>query len=118
MALLMAAWCTTLAVQGALMHRVSLTKSGARGLCAALLFTTLSAVGLGTAFLGDDYSLRYVAMHSGSNAEPFYKICAFWSGGGGELLLASLVLAVVGSAAALIGLRRDADPARRSEERV
>jgi cytochrome c biogenesis factor len=111
-ALLMAAWCTTLAVQGALMNRVSLTKSGARGLCAALFFTTLSAVGLGTAFLGDDYSLRYVAMHSSSNVEPFYKICAFWSGGGGELLLASLILAAVGSAAALTGLRRDADRAR------
>jgi cytochrome c biogenesis factor len=111
-ALLMAAWCTTLAVQGALMRREALTKSGARGLCAALLFTATSAAGLGTAFLGDDYSVRYVAMHSSSNVETFYKLCAFWSGGGGELLLASLMVAAVGSTAAMIGVRRDADRAR------
>jgi cytochrome c biogenesis factor len=111
-ALLMASWCATLAVQGALMHRKSLTESGARGLYASLFFTALAAAGLVAAFIGDDYSLRYVAMHSSANVETFYKFCALWSGDGGELLLASLMLAAAGSAAAWRGLRRDADRAR------
>ena len=111
-ALLMAAWCATLALQGALLHRKSLTESGARGLYMSLLFTALAAAGLVAAFIGDDFSLRYVAMHSGASLETFYKLCAFWSGGGGELLLASLLLAAAGSAAAWRALHRDADRAR------
>ncbi len=111
-ALLMAAWCATLAVQGAYMRRDPLTSSGARGLFAALGFTALASAGLATAFLGDDYSLRYVAQHSSLNVETFYKLCAFWSGGAGELLLLSLLIAVVGSGAAFHSLRRDTDRAR------
>jgi cytochrome c biogenesis factor len=113
-ALLMAVWCSTLSVQGALMKRASLTASGARGLYAAVGFTLLAAAGLMTAFLGDDYSLRYVAQHSGLNVELYYKICAFWSDDAGQFLLASLLFGLVGSAAAMITLRRDGDRARAS----
>jgi cytochrome c biogenesis factor len=111
-ALLMAAWCATLAAQGALMRRRSLTESGARGLYVSSLFTALAAAGLAAAFLGDDYSVRYVAMHSSSNVETLYKLCAFWSGGGGELLLASLMIGAAGSCAAFVAQRRDADHVR------
>lgn len=111
-ALLMAAWSATLAVQGAYMRRDPLTASGARGLYAALGFTALAAAGLVSAFLGDDYSLRYVALHSSENVETYYKLCAFWSGGPGELLLLSFMIAVVASGAAFVALRRDADRQR------
>jgi cytochrome c biogenesis factor len=111
-ALLMAAWCTTLSVQGALVRRGSLIESGARGLHASFAFALIAAVGLMTAFVGDDYSIRYVATHSGQNVETFYKICAFWSGGGGELLLAALMLGGVGSFVARDSLRRDGDRPR------
>jgi cytochrome c biogenesis factor len=111
-ALLMAAWCSTLSLQGALMKRSSLTASGARGLYASLGFTLLAAAGLMTAFIGDDYSLRYVAQHSGLNVETYYKLCAFWSDGAGQFLLASLLLGLVGSGAAIITRRRDSDPVR------
>lgn len=111
-ALLMAGWCATLAVQGALLHRRSLTGSGARGLYAALVFLALAAAGLTAAFIGDDFSVRYVALHSSANVEPYYKGCAFWAAGPGQLLLASLFLAGAGSAAAWRSLHRDADRAR------
>ena len=111
-ALLMSAWCTTLAVQGALTRRRSLTESAARGLQMALLFTRFAAGVVMLAFLDGDYSLRYVALHSGSNAESIYKICAFWSGRAGLLLLASLMLAGAGSAGARSAMRADADRGR------
>jgi cytochrome c biogenesis factor len=111
-ALLMSAWCTTLAVQGALMKRRALTESAARGLQMALQFTLCAAGALMAAFLGGDYSLRYVATHSGSNVATVYRLCAFWSGRAGLLLLASLMLAGVGSAGARSAMRRDADRAR------
>ena len=108
----MAAWCTTLAVQGAFVGRGSLIESAARGLHVSCGFTLIAAAGLMSALLGDDYSLKFVAMHSGQNVETFYKICAFWSGGGGVLLLAALMLGAVGSLAARNALRRDTDRAR------
>ena len=110
--LLMSAWSTTLAVQGALTRRRSLTESAARGLQMALLFTMFAAGALMLAFMDGDYSLRYVALHSGSNAEPIYKVCAFWSGRAGLLLLASLMLAGAGSAGARSAMRGDGDRTR------
>lgn len=111
-ALLMAVWCFTLSLQGALIKRPALTSSGARGLHAALGFTLLAAAGLMTAFVSDDYSLRYVAQHSGLNVEMYYKICAFWSDGAGQFLLLSLLLAIAGSGGAVITMRRDGDRVR------
>jgi cytochrome c biogenesis factor len=111
-ALLMAAWCATLAAQGALLHRESLTASGARGLYASFFFLALAAAGLVAAFAGDDFSLLYVALHSSENVERYYKTCAFWSGLPGQLLLASLMLAGAGSAAAWRRLRHDRDRVR------
>ncbi|MGH7655872.1 MAG: cytochrome c-type biogenesis CcmF C-terminal domain-containing protein [Gemmatimonadaceae bacterium] len=111
-ALLMSAWCTTLAVQGAFTRRRSLTESAARGLQMALLFSLLAAGVVMAAFLDGDYALRYVAMHSGVNIAPIYKVCAFWSGRAGLLLLASVALAAAGSAGARSAMRSDADHAR------
>lgn len=111
-ALLMAVWCSTLSLQGALMKRPSLTTSGARGLYASFGFTALAAAGLMTAFVRDDYSLRYVAQHSGLNVAAYLKLCAFWSDSAGQLLLVSLLLAAVGSAAVRVTLRSDADRVR------
>lgn len=111
-ALLMAAWCATLATQGALLRRTALVRSAARGLCVSLAFTSFSAVALAAAFMDGDYSLRYVATHSGENVEALYKFCAFWSGTPGALLLGSLMACAVGSTAALGAMRRDADRAR------
>jgi cytochrome c biogenesis factor len=111
-ALLMAAWCTTLATQGALTRREPLTESGARGLHASFFFAALAQTGLVAAFVGDDFSLRYVALHSNENVETFYKICAAWAGPSGELLLASLLTTLAGSVAVRVAVRHDADRVR------
>ena len=108
----MAAWCTTLSIQGALMRRAALTTSGARGLYVAFFFLALASAGLATAFVTDDYSLRYVAMHSGRNVELLYKLCAFWSDRAGELLLSALLFALMGSIGARVVLRADTDRRR------
>lgn len=108
----MAAWCATLSLQGALVRRASLIESGARGLQASFGFTLIAAAGLMAALVGDDYSLKYVAMHSGQNVETFYKICAFWSDHGGELLFSALCLGAVGSYRARDALRNDRDRSR------
>lgn len=111
-ALLMAAWCTTLAVQGALLRRKALTESAARGLQMALLFTLLAAGVLMAAFLDGDYALRYVALHSGENVAAAYKVCSFWSGRTGLLLVASIALAAAGLAGARRAMYGDADRPR------
>lgn len=111
-ALLMSAWCTTLAVQGAVTRRRSLVESAARGLQMALVFSLLAAGVLMRAFLDGDYSLRYVAMHSGSSVADAFKISAFWMGRAGLLLLVSVALAAAASVAARSAMRRDADRVR------
>src|SRR6185312_5391586 len=105
----MAAWCTTLAVQGALMRRRALVESAARGLQMALLFALLAAGVLMRAFLDGDYSLRYVALHSGVTVAAGYKASAFWAGRAGLLLLLSVALAAAATTAARRAMRRDAD---------
>lgn len=111
-ALLMAAWCTTLAIQGAVTGRRSLTESAARGLQMALVFSLLAAGVLMRAFLDGDYSLRYVATHSGSSVADAYKISAFWMGRAGLLLLTSVALAAAGLVGARSAMRRDLDRTR------
>ncbi len=108
----MAAWCTTLSVQGAITRRKSFVESSVRGLHASFFFSVIAAAGLMTAFVGDDYSLRYVATHSSRNMEVLYKVCAFWSDSGGQWLLGSLMFAGAGSIAARQTLHDDHDRPR------
>jgi cytochrome c biogenesis factor len=111
LALLMAAWCVTLSVEGAIAKRASLAASGARGLHASLFFVALAAAGLLSAFLGDDFSVRYVALHSGTNLPAPYAVGALWSGPQGTILLSALLLAVSASLA-VRSARRGGDRAR------
>ena len=108
-ALLMAAWCTTLAVQGALMRRPAFTESGVRGLYVSFVFTAFAAAALMTAFVFGDYAVRLVAMHSGLNNALLERASAFWSAGAGVWMLLSLLLAAAASVAARGAMRRDAD---------
>jgi len=108
-ALLMAAWCTTLAVQGALMRRPAFTESGVRGLYVSLIFTAFAGAALMTAFVFGDYAVRVVAMHSGLNNALLERASAFWSAGAGVWMLLSLLIAVVASVAARGSMRVDAD---------
>lgn len=108
-ALLMSAWCTTLAVQGALMRRPAFTASGARGLYVSLGFTLFAAASLMTAFVGGDYAVRFVAMHSGANNALLERVSAFWSASAGIWMLLSFLIAAVASIAARGSMQRNSD---------
>ncbi|MEK0431733.1 MAG: cytochrome c-type biosis protein CcmF, partial [Gemmatimonadota bacterium] len=92
-ALLMCAWSATLSFAGGHLRRTDLVASGERGLYAGFGFVALAAVGLWTALLTSDFSLRYVASFTSANLPVVYKISAFWGGQAGSMLFWCLILA-------------------------
>lgn len=91
-ALLMAAWSTTVSFAGASMRREELVDSGVRGLYATFAMIVLASAGLWTALLQRDFSLEYVASHISSTMPSAYVFTAFWSGQAGSLLFWALIL--------------------------
>ena len=92
-ALLMAAWCTTVSFAGGAMRRPDLVASGARAVYATFAFTALASLGLLQALLASDFSFKYVASFTSANLPAVYKLTAFWGGQAGSLLFWALVLA-------------------------
>jgi cytochrome c-type biogenesis protein CcmF len=92
-ALLMGAWAVTLSFAGGWLRREDFIKSGERGLYATVAFVGLASLGLWTALLTSDFSLRYVASFTSANLPFIYKISAFWGGQAGSMLFWCLVLA-------------------------
>lgn len=70
-----------------------------------LIMTGLAFVLLGTAFLQDDWSLRYVATNANSAMPWIYRLCAVWGAHEGSMLLWVLMLTAWMSAVALAGKR-------------
>ena len=58
-----------------------------------LFFVVISFVCLTTAFLNDDFSLKYVSQNSNTALPDHYKISAVWAAHEGSLLLWALILA-------------------------
>jgi cytochrome c-type biogenesis protein CcmF len=56
------------------------------------VFVSAAFVVLAQAFASDDFSVRYVAMHSNSALPIMYKLAAVWGGHEGSLLLWMLIL--------------------------
>jgi cytochrome c-type biogenesis protein CcmF len=77
-ALLMGAWAVTLSFAGGWLRREDFIQSGERGLYATVGFVGLASLGLWTALLSSDFSLRYVASFTSANLPFVYKISAFW----------------------------------------
>ncbi|MES2036432.1 MAG: heme lyase CcmF/NrfE family subunit [Pseudomonadota bacterium] len=74
----------------------------ARPLAASqFLLILLSFMILIAGFVGDDFSVAYVAAHSNTRLPVFYKIAGSWGGHEGSLLLWVLILAGWGLAVAL-----------------
>jgi len=92
-ALLMCAWSVTTSFAGGHLRRADLVASGERGLYAGVGFIGLASIGLWTALLTSDFSLRYVASFTSANLPVVYKISAFWGGQAGSMLFWCLVLA-------------------------
>jgi cytochrome c-type biogenesis protein CcmF len=58
------------------------------------VFVALAFAVLASAFLGDDFSVLYVAYHSNSALPVVYKFAAIWGGHEGSLLLWIMILAI------------------------
>jgi cytochrome c-type biogenesis protein CcmF len=104
-ALLMAAWSTTVSYSGGLQGRADLIKSGERALYATFAFTLLASIGIWTALFTHDFSLKFVASYTSSNLPKVYTFTAFWAGQAGSMLFWCLILTMY-SAIAVFSNRR------------
>ena len=91
-ALLMAAWSTTVSFSGGLQGRADLVKSGERALYATFAFTLLASIGIWTALFTHDFSIKFVASYTSANLPKIYTFTAFWAGQAGSMLFWSLIL--------------------------
>jgi cytochrome c-type biogenesis protein CcmF len=98
-ALLMAAWSTTVSFAGGSSRRSDLIDSGVRGLYATFVMVLLASLGLWTALLSRDFSLEYVAGHISASMPSIYVFTSFWSGQAGSLLFWALILSMYGTIA-------------------
>jgi cytochrome c-type biogenesis protein CcmF len=92
-ALLMAAWAGVTSFAGGALGRDDLVASGRRGLYATTAMIVLASLGLWTALLTHDFSLKYVASNTSANMPKVYVFAAFWGGQAGSLLFWALILA-------------------------
>ncbi len=98
-ALLMAAWSTTVSFAGGASRRSDLIDSGVRGLYATFAMVVLASIGLWTALMTRDFSLEYVAGHISAAMPSVYVFTSFWSGQAGSLLFWALILSMYGTIA-------------------
>jgi cytochrome c-type biogenesis protein CcmF len=98
-ALLMAAWSTTVSYAGGASRRSDLIDSGVRGLYATFAMIVLASIGLWTALMTRDFSLEYVAGHISAAMPSVYVFTSFWSGQAGSLLFWALILSMYGTIA-------------------
>ncbi len=91
-ALLMAAWTTTVSFSGGVQGRADLVKSGERALYATFAFTVLASIGIWTALFTHDFSIKFVASYTSANLPKIYTFTAFWAGQAGSLLFWALIM--------------------------
>ena len=70
------------------------SSSGRNGACATAVLLGVALVVLLSAFLGDQFQVRYVAQHSSRDLPLHLKASAVWAGQDGSLLLWSFLQAV------------------------
>ena len=91
-ALLMAIWSAVTSFAGGSLGREDLIASGRRGLYATCAMIVLASIGLWTALLTHDFSLKYVASNTSANMPKVYVFAAFWGGQAGSMLFWALIL--------------------------
>jgi cytochrome c-type biogenesis protein CcmF len=106
-ALLMAAWATSVSFAGGALKRDDLIVSGRRGLYATFAMTGLASLGLWTALLTRDFSLEYVGGHISSAMPNVYVFTAFWSGQAGSMLFCALILSMYSAIAIATSRKRN-----------
>jgi len=93
-------WCVTLSVQGALLRREPLARSGSRGLHAAAFFSADRIRRLGYAFLTNEFRCAMWRCTPVGICVPVYKVGAVWSGRGRNRSVGVSVYSLVAAAAA------------------
>ena len=106
-ALLMAAWTMIVSFAGGSSRREDLIVSGYRAMYATFAMTLLASIGLWTALLTHDFSLKYVAGHISSNMPTLYVFTAFWSGQEGSMLFWALILSFYSAIAIYFAAQRN-----------
>jgi cytochrome c-type biogenesis protein CcmF len=106
-ALLMAAWTAIVSFAGGSSRREDLIVSGYRGMYATFAMTLLASIGLWTALLTHDFSLKYVAGHVSANMPALYTFTSFWSGQEGSMLFWALILSFYSAIAIWFAARRN-----------
>lgn len=91
-ALLFAAWACFVSFGGAMLRRSDLTDTAERALYMAWGFVVLASLGLWTALIRHDFTLRYVASYTSANLPTLYTLTAFWAGQEGSMLFWALIL--------------------------
>jgi cytochrome c-type biogenesis protein CcmF len=91
-ALLLAAWACLVSFTGGALGRSDLIASGERAVYATWGFVVVASLGLWTALLQHDFTLRYVASYTSANLPRLYTLSAFWAGQAGSMLFWSLIL--------------------------
>ena len=91
-ALLMAAWTTTVSFAGGMQGRADLIRSGERALYATFAFTVIASIGIWTALFTHEFSIKFVASYTSINLPKIYTFTAFWAGQAGSLLFWALIL--------------------------
>lgn len=104
-ALLMAAWTTTVSFSGGMQGRTDLIRSGERAMYATFGFTLLASIGIWTALFTHDFSIKFVASYTSINLPKIYTFTAFWAGQAGSMLFWALILTLY-SAIAVASNRR------------
>ena len=84
---------------GGALGREDLVTSGRRGLYATTALIVLASLGLWTALLTHDFSLKYVASNTSANMPKVYVFAAFWGGQAGSMLFWTLILALFAAVA-------------------
>src|SRR5579871_3302580 len=98
-ALLFAGWACAVSFAGAGLKRADLAATGERAMYATWGFIVLASLGLWTALVQHDFSLRYVASYTSANLPLLYTLTAFWAGQEGSMLFWALILSTYGAIA-------------------
>jgi cytochrome c-type biogenesis protein CcmF len=106
-ALLMSAWTAIVSFAGGTQRREDLIVSGYRGMYATFAMILLASIGLWTALLTHDFSLKYVAGHVSANMPSLYTFTSFWSGQEGSMLFWALILSFYAAIAIYFASRRN-----------
>jgi cytochrome c-type biogenesis protein CcmF len=108
-ALVMAAWTTTVSYSGARLRRNDLIASGERGIYTTFALVLLASIGLWTALLSHDFSFKFVASTTSRNMPAIYVFAAFWGGQAGSLLFWALILSFYSAVAVFLHRKRSSE---------